>query len=1172
VVSVLALPAVANAAPGCGTQCGVGCPSTCYAVSTSTNFSCTRNLSTQTTCATIASAGAHLSTCEDTCPTGYYPTAGRGGVSQCGLGYQGYQTDCALLAAAGQTLLTCEDHCPSGYVPSRAFTGVDACGGRFAKIQTQCTKASGQSFDTCLDCPAGYYPASSLSDTISCGSPFGGFRTHCEKPAGQSLLTCEGRCPSNYVPTAVFSGIDQCSGAYGKLQTRCEAVTGNSVRTCEDRCPDGYYPTATSTNLQCSTPYFNIETACSKVQGPTLTTCGFVCPQGYNLVRTESKPSCGGVYLGTASVCSTSNPQGPSIVTQPQSVTITSGQSTQLTVTASGQAPLTYQWYIGASGDTSQPIAGATGATVTVHPTVTTSYWVQVSNQHGAVASNTATVTVNPACVPPQITAQPASTTIVAGQTAALSVTATGTSLAYQWYQGSALGFATPIAGAKAATLSVSPSSTTSYFVRVSNACGSVDSSSAVVTVEPACVPLALTSQPHSVTISADQVATLSVAVSGTSPSYQWYQGTSGDTSHPVSGGTAASIVVTPSSTVSYWVRVSNSCSHVDSDTVTVTVNVCIAPVIGTQPQPATVDEGQSAILTVAAGGTSLAYQWYEGASGDTSRPVAGGNGAVLIVAPPESTSYWVRISNGCGTVDSDSAPVTVNPGCVPPAILGLGQPQSVSIVDGESATLTVTAQGTSPEYQWYEGGGFSFPIAGATGATLVVSPHTTTSYRVRVTNACGSVDSSLATVTVSSACVPPGITVAPQPATINDGQTATLTVTASGTSPTYQWYQGEGGDTSNPVSSGTGASVIVGPHATTSYWVRISNDCGTFDSGTVVVTVTPVCVPLAITAQPQSSTLNPGQSATLSVAANGTAPSFQWYLGGQGDTSSPIPGAVGGSLVVAPVTTTSYWVRASNACSQADSITAVVFVTDCGMPPAISGQPQSITIDPGQVATLSVTASGGGLSYQWYQGSTGDFSRPVQGGTGSVLLVGPSATTSYWVLVSNDCGAASSDTATVTVNTIGCGPDGTPCGGDGNHTCQGGQCVCSNCASGVCCGTAGNSYCDGQQHFDSNTGYSGTCASALAGCDSSNDFDGGNAVYHDGDILACVKHDGTYEWTPRRPSPRCQEVSPVCGFVCSTHFGGGMGFMCDQDGVWNQSPPLPYCYDGMIPDGFACQ
>jgi hypothetical protein len=91
----------------------------------------------------------------------------------------------------------------------------------------------------------------------------------------------------------------------------------------------------------------------------------------------------------------------PIITTQPQSQTIQSGQTANLSVIASGSPPLSYQWYQGSSGDTSNPIGGATFSSYTT-PTLTetTSYWVRVTDSCGYVNSNTATITVIPA-VPP---------------------------------------------------------------------------------------------------------------------------------------------------------------------------------------------------------------------------------------------------------------------------------------------------------------------------------------------------------------------------------------------------------------------------------------------------------------------------------------------------------------------------------------------------------------------------------------------------------------------------------------------------------------------------------------------------------------------------------------------------------------------------------------------------
>ena len=83
-----------------------------------------------------------------------------------------------------------------------------------------------------------------------------------------------------------------------------------------------------------------------------------------------------------------------------------------------------------------------------------------------------------------------------------------------------------------------------------------------------------------------------------------------------------------------------------------------------------------------------------------------------------------------------------------------------------------------------------------------------------------------------------------------------------------------------------------------------------------------------SISAQPRSQNIRSGEAATLSVTAEGTTPlSYQWFQGSSGTTSNPV-GTDGSSYTTpALTTTTSYWVRVSNACSHADSATATVIV-----------------------------------------------------------------------------------------------------------------------------------------------------------------------------------------------------------------------------------------------------
>jgi len=664
----------------------------------------------------------------------------------------------------------------------------------------------------------------------------------------------------------------------------------------------------------------------------------------------------------------------PVITAQPQSVAVFAGQSLSLSVTASG-AGLRYQWKKGGSN-----IAGATGATFT-KGSVTAgdagNYTVVVSNDAGSVTSSVAVVTVNG---PPSITAQPQGTTVFAGQSLSLSVTASGAGLRYQWKKGGA-----NVTGATSATFTKTATvgDAGDYTVVVSNDAGSVTSSVAAVTVNG---PPSITAQPQGTTVFAGQSLSLSVTASGVGLRYQWTKGGSN-----IAGATGATFTkgsVTAGDAGNYTVVVSNDAGSVTSSVAAVTVNG--PPSITAQPQGTTVFAGQGLSLSVTASGEGLRYQWKKGGANITGATSATFTKTATV---GDAGDYTVVVSNDAGSVTSSVAVVTVNG---PPSITV--QPQGTTVFAGQSLSLSVTASGEGLSYQWKKGG------ANITGATSATFTKTATvgdagDYTVVVSNDAGSVTSSAAAVTVNG---PPSITGQPQGTTVFAGQSLSLSVTASGEGLSYQWKKG-GANITGATSATFTKTATVGDAG--DYAVVVSNDAGSVTSSAASVVVHG---PPVITAQPQGATLFIGASLELSVTATGEQLSYQWRKGG-----ADIAGATSASYS-ATVTATDggvYDVVVSNPAGAVTSDGATIVLEGA---PVITLDPADVTLFATETLTLSVEAEGAALTYQWRQ--DGDELDGATAATYSVTAeVGDAG--SYDVVVSNASGAVTSNPATVVVH-----------------------------------------------------------------------------------------------------------------------------------------------------------
>ena len=142
-------------------------------------------------------------------------------------------------------------------------------------------------------------------------------------------------------------------------------------------------------------------------------------------------------------------------------------------------------------------------------------------------------------------------------------------------------------------------------------------------------------------------------------------------------------------------------------------------------------------------------------------------------------------------------------------------QPTGQTVTEGSAAMFSVTASAGDSEtltYQWQQStdnGGSWANIESATSAKYTTEATTTSmsgnQYRCVVTGSGVSVISAPATLTVNAAATT--ITTQPSNVTVTEGETATFSVTATGSNLTYQWQQSTDGSAWANISGATSSS-----------------------------------------------------------------------------------------------------------------------------------------------------------------------------------------------------------------------------------------------------------------------------------------------------------------------------------------------------------------------------
>ncbi|MCD6017054.1 MAG: hypothetical protein K0S53_175 [Bacteroidetes bacterium] len=339
---------------------------------------------------------------------------------------------------------------------------------------------------------------------------------------------------------------------------------------------------------------------------------------------------------------------------------------------------------------------------------------------------------------------------------------------------------------------------------------------------------------------------------------------------------------------------------------------------------------GGTGVITVSAAGGTPAYS---------------GTGTFTVTAG--TYSYSVTDANGC--VKTTSLTVTQ------PAPLTINANASSSICSGGSTTLSASG---AASYTWNPGG--------IVGASVGVTPVSTTIYTATGTSSLGCVATNTTGVTVN-----PNPTVTVSSSTICIGATTTLTASSA---TTYSWSTGA-----------TTSSISVSPGSTTNYTVTGTNGFACTDTKTTSVTVN--MLP-SITTSASPSSICVGANSNLTATG---ATTYTWN-----------PGTLTGSAVtVSPASTTIYTVTGtnSNGCVNTQTINLTVNPL-----PALTLAASPATICVGATSTLTGT---GATSYTWSPG----------GFLGSVIIDAPSVSTQYTVTGMNGFGCVNTQTVSLTVN-----------------------------------------------------------------------------------------------------------------------------------------------------------
>jgi len=616
-------------------------------------------------------------------------------------------------------------------------------------------------------------------------------------------------------------------------------------------------------------------------------------------------------FTNSATVSLTVYALPPTITAQPASAAYALGSTASFQVSATGTAPLNYQWSLNGTN-----LISATNATL-ILPNVqfsqAGSYSVQIANAAGSTNSVSASLVVY--ALPPFILAQPASQRITAGLSASFSVVATGTApLRYQWSFNHSI-----LPGATNATLTLSSVQTNQagvYAVQVANLAGLTNSLPATLIVNPA--PLC------------------DAAPSGI---VGWWQA-EGNALDSISGSYG---VIKPGSTFSNGVV--GQCFSFDG------VNGCVmttnTPTLTSITNSFTIEfwayPTKGVVFQPEGGGWGISGQSYAvfPEYGDET----GGAGAGVSVGT-NGVSVFEHAANYMPSLLSYTNPII---GWTHIAVVYTNK-QPTLFVNG----VRVRTGLTSSEAFVFPGKNLGSSYGSSSGVQYIYyGPYRGLLDEVSIYNRSLGAGEIAAIYNAGSAgkCpAPPMITSQPASQTNAVGSTATFGVGVGGAGPfLYQW-------------SFDGTNIIAATNATLSltnlqlsqagdYTVLVSNGDAATNSLSAILTVV---IPPTVSQQPQSQTVLSYGSATFNVAATGTGPlSYQWQKNGTNlvDNANVVGSTTSNLLLVSvgPADAGTYSVVVSSPYATTNSATATLTVPETvvslGSASALSGSTITVPV-----------------------------------------------------------------------------------------------------------------------------------------------------------------------------------------------------------------------------------